>query len=121
MFKVIDKVEGYDFFANAFNSLIGLYDDELVGYIDYSNMYDNLEINNIFVFEGFRSLGYGKKLLSYLFELKYNNITLEVRISNLVAINLYKSFGFEIVAVRKKYYGNEDAYLMEVKNENTCD
>ena len=41
------------------------------------------------------------------------NITLEVRVSNVVAINLYKSVGFNIVATRKKYYENgEDAYLM---------
>ena len=41
------------------------------------------------------------------------NITLEVRVSNVVAINLYKSCGFNIVATRKRYYENgEDAYLM---------
>ena len=41
------------------------------------------------------------------------NITLEVRVSNTVAINLYKSCGFEIAATRKRYYENgEDAYLM---------
>ena len=41
------------------------------------------------------------------------NITLEVRVSNKVAINLYKSCGFNVVATRKRYYENgEDAYLM---------
>ena len=41
------------------------------------------------------------------------NSTLEVRVSNTVAINLYKSFGYEIVTTRKRYYENgEDAYLM---------
>ena len=39
-------------------------------------------------------------------------ITLEVRESNLPAIKLYEKFGFEIVNTRKKYYGEENAYLM---------
>ena len=39
--------------------------------------------------------------------------TLEVRVSNSVAINLYKSFGYKILTTRKNYYeNNEDAYLM---------
>ena len=41
------------------------------------------------------------------------NITLEVRISNEVARNLYKKFGFREVALRKYYYGDEDGILME--------
>ena len=41
------------------------------------------------------------------------NITLEVRISNEVARNLYKKFGFREVALRKFYYGDEDGILME--------
>ena len=44
---------------------------------------------------------------------KYRNITLEVRVSNNIAINLYKKFGFREVALRKFYYGDEDGILME--------
>jgi ribosomal-protein-alanine acetyltransferase len=41
-------------------------------------------------------------------------MSLEVRVSNEVAINLYKGHGFEIVGVRKQYYqdNKEDAYIM---------
>jgi ribosomal-protein-alanine N-acetyltransferase len=40
-------------------------------------------------------------------------LSLEVRISNIPAQNLYKKFGLEIVSVRKDYYSDhEDAYLM---------
>ena len=42
-----------------------------------------------------------------------SNITLEVRISNEIARNLYKKFGFREVALRKFYYGDEDGILME--------
>ena len=41
------------------------------------------------------------------------NITLEVRISNEIARNLYKKFGFREVALRHFYYGDEDGVLME--------
>ena len=55
--------------------------------------------------------------MSYLIQVaednKVVNITLEVRISNIIAINLYKKFGFKEVALRKYYYGDEDAILME--------
>ena len=40
------------------------------------------------------------------------NITLEVDESNEAAINLYKKYGFTIAAIRKKYYGKNDGYLM---------
>ena len=40
-------------------------------------------------------------------------ITLEVRMSNEIAINLYKKFGFREVAIRRYYYGDEDGILME--------
>ena len=40
------------------------------------------------------------------------NITLEVRKSNINAINFYKKHGFEEVATRENYYGSEDGILM---------
>ena len=48
------------------------------------------------------------------------SLTLEVRESNVKAINLYKKFGLKEVAVRKAYYNNgENALLMERKFEVT--
>ena len=41
------------------------------------------------------------------------DITLEVRVSNEPAIELYKSFGFESAGIRRKYYSDgEDALIM---------
>jgi ribosomal-protein-alanine N-acetyltransferase len=40
------------------------------------------------------------------------DISLEVRSSNEEAINFYKKNKFMEVAIRKNYYGNEDAILM---------
>jgi ribosomal-protein-alanine N-acetyltransferase len=41
---------------------------------------------------------------------------LEVRISNEVAINLYRKYGYRVLTRRKRYYrdNDEDAWLMQV-------
>ena len=48
--------------------------------------------------------------------------SLEVRISNEKAIELYKTFGFKSVAIRKNYYQNEDALVMmsDIIPEGPC-
>ena len=92
-------------------------DDTSLGFLEYSLIYDRMEIDNIKVLDEHQNKGIGTKLMSYLIsmaiEYRVVNITLEVRKSNDVAINLYKKFGFREVALRKYYYGNEDAILME--------
>ena len=47
-------------------------------------------------------------------------VTLEVRVSNTVAKNLYHKYGFVIVGQRPRYYrdNNEDADLMTVEHVN---
>ena len=92
-------------------------DNEIIGYLDYSLIYDRIEIDNFFVNEIERGQGIGKKLLSYLVVIAINNhvinITLEVRESNEIARNLYKKFGFREISLRKFYYGDEHGILME--------
>jgi len=92
-------------------------DDNVIGYLDYSMIYDRMEIDNFTVLEEYRNQGIGTKLLAHLIsiaiEYRVINITLEVRMSNDIAINLYKKFGFREVALRKFYYGDEDGILME--------
>jgi len=92
-------------------------EDKVSGYLEYSLIYDRIEIDNFSVLEEYRNQGIGTKLMSYLVSLAISlrvvNITLEVRVSNDIAINLYKKFGFREVALRKYYYGDEDGILME--------
>ena len=46
------------------------------------------------------------------------SVTLEVKTTNDAAIALYKSFGFEVAGVRKRYYNNLfDAYVMWLDTE----
>ena len=105
-------------YSNPFSKRIEyIISDECVGYLEYSLIYDRIEIDNFLVLDKCRNKGIGTKLLSYLISLAINyrviNITLEVRVSNVIAINLYKKFGFREVALSKYYYGDEDGILME--------
>lgn len=114
MIKELIELDSPNPYARRLNYYI---DDKIIGHLDYSLIYDRIEIDNFFVNEDSRGLGIGKKLLSYLVFIAINshviNITLEVRVSNDIAINLYKKFGFREVALRKFYYGSEDGILME--------
>ncbi len=113
MLREVEKNEG-----NPFAKYIEyVEDDEVLGHLTYSLIYDRMEIDNICVEEPYRNKGIGTKLMSYLISLaiEYHvvNITLEVRLSNEIARHLYKKFGFREVALRKFYYGDEDGILME--------
>lgn len=104
--------------ANPFSRVLEyIEDDKVIGVLNYSLIYDRMEIDNIKVEESYRGKGIGTKLMSYLvslaIEIRVVNITLEVRVSNNIARNLYKKFGFREVALRKFYYGDEDGILME--------
>ena len=113
MIKEID-ITSSNPFSRRFEYFI---DEKSVGYMEYSLIYDRMEIDNISVIEEYRGNGIGTKLMAHLVSLaiehRVENITLEVRISNEIARNLYKKFGFREVALRKYYYGDEDGILME--------
>lgn len=86
----------------------------LVAFICYSIYYERAEINYIYVKKEYRRFGIASDLIKNMIRENNNleNITLEVRKSNFNAINLYKKFGFCECAIRKNYYGSEDAILM---------
>jgi len=89
-----------------------LVNDNPVGLISYSLIYDRIELDYIWVSPDFRCMGIASKLMDKMISEEVLNITLEVRSSNTSAINLYKKYGFKVASVRDKYYGSEDAYLM---------
>ena len=75
---------------------------------------------NVCIDERFRCRGIGGALLEHLLEfakgLGVQDVFLEVRPSNTVAIRLYQSHGFGQIGVRKGYYqaveGREDAVVL---------
>ena len=96
--------------------LIYSIDDKNIGFVDFSFIYDRIELNYIYVEKSYRNKNIASKLMDKLIEFaidnKCINITLEVDESNDAAINLYKKYGFTIATIRKKYYGKNDGYLM---------
>lgn len=80
---------------------------------------DVADIHTIAVTAGARGNGVGADLFDELVEWAKREgaarILLEVRADNLVAQNLYKSRGFQTIAVRERYYqpADVDALIME--------
>ncbi|MFR1709853.1 MAG: ribosomal protein S18-alanine N-acetyltransferase [Clostridium sp.] len=81
-------------------------------------VFDEGHITNIAVHPDFRRNGFGDVVVENLIKMakenSINSMTLEVRSSNLAAINLYKKHNFSVEGVRKNYYQNprEDGYIM---------
>lgn len=89
-----------------------------VGYGSVWLVLDEGHINNICIHPDYRQKGYGRILLEQIcaYARRYgaDSITLEVRTSNVPAINLYSSMDFRLEGVRKNYYqdNGEDALIM---------
>lgn len=98
------------------NKIIGYYEDnKLVGFLIYEQNYEIIDLLYIVVEPIYRRKRIGYNLVKYLIEnYNYEKLMLEVRCDNVNAIKLYKKFNFKIINIRKKYYGNTDAYVMEL-------
>lgn len=98
--------------------LVAELEGQVVGYAGAWIILDESHVTNIAIEETFRGRGIGKQLtaglMQYLSNLGAAYATLEVRVSNERAQNLYRSLGFVSIGKRKKYYedNNEDAFLM---------
>ena len=109
--------ENYFPIINTFTHNIVIFNNnEILGFVIYSEIYENCEIIDVFVKEKYRNNGYASKMLSEVIEKNKNrSITLEVNSTNVPALELYNKLGFEKVAIRKGYYNGVDAYLMRKK------
>ena len=97
--------------------LVGVRGDEVVCYGGFHKVLDEAHSTNIAVRADSRGRGIGTLLMSELISrarmLGVKYMTLEVRDNNENAIKLYKSFGFTVEGIRKKYYNNvHDALIM---------
>ena len=97
------------------NYLLLVEDNEIIGYLYYSDIYDRVEINQIEIKNNFRRNGKATMLMHKLIDDTNKSITLEVNKNNIPALNLYKKFDFNEVAIRKNYYNGVDGILMERK------
>ncbi|AUD64193.1 ribosomal-protein-alanine N-acetyltransferase [Tenericutes bacterium MZ-XQ] len=88
----------------------------VIGYIGFRVYDDQAEMMNFVVNSDHQDEGYGTQLLTYcLNELEKKHvktITLEVRKSNKKAQHVYEKMGFKLSHIRKKYYENEDGFVL---------
>lgn len=90
---------------------------QVVGFSDYWQTFDSATICQIAVHPGIRRRQLGSALMDEIindcYAKRVQNLTLEVRKSNQIAINFYKKHGFKETLVKEKYYSNgEDAIYM---------
>lgn len=92
--------------------------EELIGYIVNSRYVDAWHVMNVAVDPNHQRRGIATQLLGRLFELTRDEhrrgYTLEVRVSNEGALQLYERLGFERHGIRRGYYtdNKEDAVIM---------
>jgi [ribosomal protein S18]-alanine N-acetyltransferase len=106
---------------------LGAFDDEgkLLGYLILSRYVDAWHVMNVAVHPDHRRQGVASELLQELFVATADDVrsgyTLEVRVSNRGAIELYEQFGFRSHGVRTGYYtdNREDALIMWKDAERT--
>ncbi len=95
----------------------------LWGYCILFPAVDELHLLNITVSPKFRRLGIASRIMQVIegvaFRQKFPKIILEVRPSNVSAVKLYESAGYDVIGVRKNYYPlnpgsnlREDAHVM---------
>jgi ribosomal-protein-alanine N-acetyltransferase len=93
---------------------------QLIGYVCYWVLYNEMHILNLAVRPSHRGRGLGRLLIEHALaagrRAEATLVSLEVRVSNTVAVNLYRSMGFRTVGVRPRYYSpeSEDALLMQL-------
>jgi ribosomal-protein-alanine N-acetyltransferase len=90
----------------------------IIGFAGLWQTIDEAHVTTIATHPDYRGRGIGELMLSSLIDIAYQVgarfVTLEVRVSNYVAQNLYRKYGFEGRGIRRRYYSDnhEDALIM---------
>ena len=109
-----------DCIEKGYYSLVLKENNKVIGFAILSVSSEESHLLNIGLTSSKRGRGLGRELLEKMIMasevMGSKKIFLEVRISNVIAIDLYKASGFKEIGLRKKYYrlkeGREDAILM---------
>ena len=90
----------------------------IIGFSGLWLMVDEAHITTIAVHPHYRRMGLGEFLLVSMIDIAYKIdakwVTLEVRVSNYSAQNLYRKYGFREAGLKHRYYSDnqEDALIM---------
>ncbi len=95
---------------------VALINSKVVGYVGVLDTITDYNIMGIAVSKNYAHCGVGTQLINFLKNYaKQNNvqtISLEVDEMNKIAIDFYKKMEFVLTNIRKKYYKDNDAYIM---------
>ncbi|SFM32937.1 ribosomal protein S18-alanine N-acetyltransferase [Salibacterium qingdaonense] len=115
----------YAFFNELMNNqfahyLVVEWGSDIIGYCGVWIIIDEAHITNIAIHSAYRGYKLGELLMKNVLDMAHAygavTMTLEVRVSNLIAQSLYKKLGFQPGGIRKNYYvdNKEDALVMWV-------
>ena len=94
-------------------------DGEVCGHIGLKLISDEAHVMTVAVRPEKRRRGHARTLIQAALAVPVaagvRRVYLEVRPSNIAARTLYESIGFQTTAVRRDYYGDEDALLMTLE------
>jgi len=102
-------------------------EEHIIGYSGMWILADEAHVMSIASAEEYRHKGVGEALLIGIIDLarkhKARTVTLEVRLSNTIAQNLYLKYGFLKTGLRKGYYldNREDAIIMSTDYINSSE
>lgn len=109
-----NKIQILESFSSGSTSFYGIIlNNNLLCVASILQTVDDINLLDIATRQDYKRKGLARKLLSYLIGLKGQNQTfsLEVKSKNEPAINLYKSLGFKVLNIRKRYYKDGDDAL----------
>lgn len=116
-----------DWLETIFRTSVPSEESSIVGYVGFWLMVGEAHISTIAVKPGYRRRSIGELLLvaslEHAIELHAHQATLEVRVSNISAQELYLKYGFVKAGLRKGYYtdNNEDGIIMTTPPLSSAD
>ncbi len=108
---------------NYAHYIVALHNEEVIGHCGMWIVLDECHITNVAVRQHMQGNGIGEALMRQAIALckekSVRLMTLEVRMTNMTAQNLYRKLGFLDGGIRKNYYADdhEDALVMWVEFE----
>lgn len=95
--------------------------NEIIGFLDFWITFDSATIAQIAIKKAYQGRHLAhllmKEMIDDCFAKKVINITLEVRINNVKAINLYSQYGFKKIVIKPHYYDNGEDAIYMVRSE----
>lgn len=118
----------YELEGNPVNKfLVVEKDGEIIGFIDFMITFNSATISQIAITKKYRRQGIASLLIREM-EMCFpkegedivENVTLEVRASNVPAIKLYEKDGYEVVVKKPHYYPDGEDAIYMVKRLMLC-